>query len=86
MTSVRSRPVTAAAPPTLSATPTTVKAGSALTVTWANIPAPTNADLVALYPSASTGDTAHIVIVQTNGGYAPSPGHAGTGTVVAVVC
>jgi PKD repeat protein len=33
-----------------------------------------------------SGDTAHIVIVQTNGGYAPSPGHAGTGTVVAVVC
>jgi hypothetical protein len=36
--------------------------------------------------SAISGDTAHIVIVQTNGGYAPSPGHAGTGTVVAVVC
>jgi PKD repeat protein len=33
-----------------------------------------------------SGDTAHIVIVQTNGGYAPSPGHAGTGKVVAVVC
>ena len=33
-----------------------------------------------------SGDTAHIVIVQTNPGYAPNPGHAGTGTVVLMVC
>lgn len=33
-----------------------------------------------------SGDTVHIVIVQTNPGYAPDPGHAGTGTVVAVIC
>jgi len=26
------------------------------------------------------------VIVKTNGGYAPDPGHAGTGTVIGVVC
>jgi hypothetical protein len=36
--------------------------------------------------SSISGDTAHIVIVQTNPGYAPNPGHAGTGTVVATLC
>jgi hypothetical protein len=33
-----------------------------------------------------TGDTAHIVVVQTNAGYDSNPGHAGTGTVVGQVC
>src|SRR5437762_10512964 len=33
-----------------------------------------------------SGDTVHIVVVQTNNGYAPSVGHAGAGTVVAQVC
>jgi len=33
-----------------------------------------------------SGATPHIVVVQTNPGYAPNPGHAGTGTVVASVC
>jgi Bacterial Ig-like domain (group 1) len=36
--------------------------------------------------STITGDTPHIVIVQTNPGYAANPGHAGTGTVVAILC
>jgi hypothetical protein len=38
--------------------------------------------------STISGNTVQIVIVQTNPGYAPAPGHAGTGTVlsVAVVC
>jgi hypothetical protein len=36
--------------------------------------------------SQITGDTTHIVVVETNGGYQPNPGHAGTGTVVARVC
>jgi len=36
--------------------------------------------------STISGNTVHIVIVKTNPGYAPNPGHAGTGTVVAVVC
>lgn len=36
--------------------------------------------------STISGNTLHIVIVQTNPGYAPDPGHAGTGTVVTVVC
>lgn len=33
-----------------------------------------------------SGNIVEIVIVKTNPGYAPNPGHAGTGTVVAVVC
>jgi hypothetical protein len=36
--------------------------------------------------STISGDTVHVVIVQTNAGYAPDPGHAGTGTVVAQIC
>jgi hypothetical protein len=36
--------------------------------------------------STVSGDISEIVIVQTNPGYQPSVGHAGTGTVVAVVC
>jgi hypothetical protein len=36
--------------------------------------------------SQISGDTAEVVVVKTNPGYAPDPGHAGTGTVVAVVC
>ncbi|HKS73525.1 MAG TPA: hypothetical protein VJQ82_10045, partial [Terriglobales bacterium] len=36
--------------------------------------------------SVITGDIAEIVIVQTAPGYAPNPGHSGTGTVVAVLC
>jgi Bacterial Ig-like domain (group 3) len=33
-----------------------------------------------------SGTTVHIVIVKTASGYAPNPGHAGTGTVVATIC
>jgi hypothetical protein len=33
-----------------------------------------------------TGDTAEVVLVETNPGYAGDPGHPGTGTVVAVIC
>jgi hypothetical protein len=32
------------------------------------------------------GDTRHIVIVKTDPGYQGNPGHAGTGTIVGVVC
>ena len=32
------------------------------------------------------GNTVHVVVVKNNPGYAPNPGHPGTGTVVAVVC
>jgi hypothetical protein len=33
-----------------------------------------------------SGDTPHIVIVKTNSGYGPNPGHPGTGTITSVVC
>lgn len=33
-----------------------------------------------------SGKVMHIVVVKTNPGYAPNPGHNGNGTVVAVVC
>jgi Bacterial Ig-like domain (group 3) len=33
-----------------------------------------------------SGNTVHIVVVRTNPGYAPNPGHAGTGTVIAEIC
>lgn len=36
--------------------------------------------------STISGNVEHVVIVTTNPGYAPDPGHAGTGTVVALVC
>ena len=36
--------------------------------------------------STISGDTVHVVIVKTNPGYAPDPGHAGTGTVFAQIC
>jgi hypothetical protein len=36
--------------------------------------------------SVISGNVEHVVIVTTNPGYAPDPGPAGTGTVVALVC
>ncbi len=33
-----------------------------------------------------SGNTKKVVLVETETGYLPDPGHAGTGTVVAVVC
>lgn len=36
--------------------------------------------------STISGNIVHIVVVKTNPGYAPNPGHAGTGTIVAQVC
>jgi hypothetical protein len=36
--------------------------------------------------STISGNTVHEVIVKTNSGYAPNPGHPGTGTVVATIC
>jgi hypothetical protein len=44
------------------------------------------ADSVTKHGSTISGNIAHIVVVQTNPGYAPNPGHAGTGTEVAVFC
>jgi hypothetical protein len=36
--------------------------------------------------STSSGNIAKIVVVQTAAGYAPNPGHEGTGLVVATYC
>lgn len=36
--------------------------------------------------STISGNTAHMVVVQTDPGYASNPGHPGTGKVVAVIC
>ena len=33
-----------------------------------------------------SGNTTHIVVVQTNAGYAPDPSHPGTGRVAAQYC
>ncbi len=41
---------------------------------------------VSMHGTQTSGNTVNIVIVKTNSGYAPDPGHPGTGTVVAVVC
>jgi hypothetical protein len=36
--------------------------------------------------SVLSGDIQKIIVVRTNPGYGPSPGHAGTGQVVAILC
>ena len=36
--------------------------------------------------STISGDVPQVVVVRTKPGYAPDPGHAGTGTVVDQVC
>ena len=36
--------------------------------------------------STISGDILHIVVVRTDPGYSPNPGHAGTGTIVAQIC
>jgi hypothetical protein len=36
--------------------------------------------------STISGDTTHIVVVKTEPGYVPDPGHSGNGTIVAGYC
>ncbi|MGQ0761524.1 MAG: thrombospondin type 3 repeat-containing protein [Acidobacteriota bacterium] len=36
--------------------------------------------------SVISGDIQRIIVVKTNPGYGPNPGHAGTGQVVAIIC
>jgi hypothetical protein len=43
-------------------------------------------DSISKNGSTISGDIREIVVVQVNPGYAPNPGHAGTGTVLTVVC
>jgi hypothetical protein len=44
------------------------------------------ASSVTNHGSSISGDVAQIAVVKTNSSNAPNPGHAGTGTVVAVLC
>jgi uncharacterized repeat protein (TIGR01451 family) len=77
--------------------PPAVTCGTSWTTAPGNSPPPPPAPLpsfMAVIVSSSisqsgstiSGNTVHMVIVQTNPGYAPDPGHAGTGTVVAQIC
>ncbi len=43
-------------------------------------------DRVAKSGSTTSGTTIHIVVVKVDSGYAPNPGHSGTGTLVATFC
>jgi adenine specific DNA methylase Mod len=45
-----------------------------------------SASSVTKHGSSIAGDIQHIVVVHTNSGDASNPGHAGTGTEVAVFC
>jgi hypothetical protein len=78
-------------------TPATVTCGTSWSTGPGNSPPPPAGPLPAymavivsssIGQSGSTisGNTVHVVVVKTNPGYAPDPGHAGTGTVVAQVC
>ena len=54
---------------------------------------PVNANMLVIVSAHVTqkgpvisGDIVHIVLVRTNAGYAPNPGHPGTGTIVSTIC
>jgi hypothetical protein len=77
--------------------PPAVTCGTNWTTSPGNSPPPPSGPLpalIAVIVSSSigksgptiSGDTVQIVLVQTNPGYQPNPGHAGTGTVVARLC
>ncbi len=77
--------------------PSTVTCGTSWTSSTGNSPPPPAGPLptfmavivassISRSGSTISGNTVHVVIVQTNPGYAPNPGHAGTGTVVAQIC
>jgi uncharacterized repeat protein (TIGR01451 family) len=77
--------------------PTVVTCGTDWTTKPGNSPPPPAAPLpsvIAVIVSSSidknrstiSGDTAHLVVVRTNPGYAANPGHAGTGTVLGQIC
>lgn len=44
------------------------------------------ADSVTKSGRTISGDTVEVALVATNLGYGPNPGHAGTGTVVGILC
>ena len=75
-----------------SVTPNPIACGGTWTSTGAN---PPNAlpEFITVIAASSitqdstiTGNVAMLVVVQTDPGYEPNPGHAGTGTVVDVTC
>jgi hypothetical protein len=53
--------------PTVTASPSTVTAGNAVTATWSNIDTPTASDWVGLYPSGSTPDSGLVAWAYTGG-------------------
>jgi uncharacterized repeat protein (TIGR01451 family) len=78
-------------------TPATAACGTNWTTGPGNSPPPPAGplpSLIAVIVSSSinksgatiSGDTVQVVLVQTNPGYQPNPGHAGTGKVVAQLC
>jgi uncharacterized repeat protein (TIGR01451 family) len=78
-------------------TPTSVTCGTNWSTGPGNSPLPPAGPLpafMAVIVSSSigrsgatiSGNTVHVVIVRTDAGYAPDPGHSGTGTVVAQIC
>jgi uncharacterized repeat protein (TIGR01451 family) len=78
-------------------TPPTVTCGTDWTSSGGNSqhppPAPLPEFMAVIVSSSITktgstihGDTVHMVIVRTNPGYEPDPGHPGTGDVVAQIC
>jgi hypothetical protein len=77
--------------------PATPTCGTTFSVTTGNSPPPPPGPLPAFMGvivtskvsqsgSIDSGPVVHLVVVQTNPDYQPSPGHTGTGTVVAVIC
>ncbi len=71
--------------------------GGSWTTSTGNSPPPPNGPLpsymgvivtssVSKSGSSLNGDIVHIVVVSPNPGYSPSPGHDGTGTIVATYC
>ena len=77
--------------------PAVVTCGTAWTTRPGNSPPPPAAPLpsvIAVIVSSSidksgptiSGNTVHMVVVRTNPGYAPNPGHAGRGTVLGQIC
>ena len=70
--------------------------GSGWTTTGGNSPPPTSGvptymgtvvtSKVTKSGETASGNTVKIVVVKTNPGYSPTPGHRGTGTIVATYC
>jgi hypothetical protein len=70
--------------------------GSAWTTSGGNSPPPVSgipsymgvivAGSVGKSGSTISGDSVHIIVIKVDPGYAPNPGHPGTGTIVATYC